>query len=81
MESFWRSFFSPPRNKIRNPPSEPISTSLFHLETAACLADEELKLEEDTIEEHRRKAEDESRRSQLVVQQQEDFKRKKEEKM
>eukprot|EP00094_Tigriopus_californicus_P005635 TCALIF_05432-PA protein Name:"Similar to DNMBP Dynamin-binding protein (Homo sapiens)" AED:0.05 eAED:0.05 QI:0/0.53/0.43/1/0.8/0.87/16/1294/2068 len=47
----------------------------------ACLADEELKLEEDAIEENRRKAEDESRRSQLAVQQREDFKRKKEEKI
>ena len=48
---------------------------------SACLADEELKAEEDTIEETKRKAEEQSRRAQLEVQMREEEKRIREERM
>ena len=47
----------------------------------ACLADEELKAEEDTIEETKRRAEEQSRRAQLEVQMREEEKRIREERM
>ena len=59
-------------------PEELKSRSLSNL---ACLADEELKLEEDSVEETRRKAEEESLRKQLEAQKREEEKRRREEKM
>ena len=47
----------------------------------ACLADEELRMEEDTVEDTRKQAEDESRRLQLEAQKREEEKRIREEKM
>eukprot|EP00095_Tigriopus_kingsejongensis_P009498 maker-scaffold1595_size34508-snap-gene-0.8 protein:Tk09498 transcript:maker-scaffold1595_size34508-snap-gene-0.8-mRNA-1 annotation:"dynamin-binding protein" len=47
----------------------------------ACLADEELMLEEDAMEESRQQAEQESRRSQMEAQKSDALKRKKEEKI
>ena len=47
----------------------------------ACLADEELKAEEDSIEETKRKEEEQSRRAQLEVQMREEEKRIREERM
>ena len=48
---------------------------------AACLADEEYKLEEDGIEETRRRAAEESFREQMEVNERETRRRKLEEKM
>jgi hypothetical protein len=47
----------------------------------ACLADEELSLEEDSVEESRRRAEDEQRRALLEVQRREEEKRATEERV
>ena len=48
---------------------------------AACLADEELKAEEDSIEETRRRNEEQSRWTQLEAQRREEEKRIREERM
>ena len=48
---------------------------------AACLADEEIRLEEDSVEETRRRAEEESLRKQLEAQKKEEEKRRRELKM
>ena len=48
---------------------------------SACLADEEMTLEEDSIEESRRRAEDDQRKALMEVQRREEEKRAKEEKM
>ena len=55
---------------------------MLHLDfLSACLADEELKAEEDSIEETRRRTEEQSRRAQLEVQMREEEKRIREERM
>jgi hypothetical protein len=55
--------------------------SCIFLSLTACLADEEYKLEEDSIEETRRRAAEESFRNQMEVNERENRKRKLEAKM
>ena len=52
-----------------------------NLVLVACLADEELKAEEDSIEETKKRVEEQSRRAQLEVQMREEEKRIREERM
>ena len=82
-ECWWRSkeyyvyFFDIHRVERKIFPSS--SLLMFLMNFLACLADEELQAEEETIEELRRKAEEERFRAQLEAQKREEERRMEEE--